>query len=544
MVSGIDPVLAEYRSELEAILSSREFVRSPSLAKLLRYLCEKSFSGQIQEIKEFSIATEVFGRDRDFGEKRDSFVRVEVHRLRKKLQHYYASQGSPRPLQIVIRPGNYQPCFERASIVPDSLVTDALVAPAELVAAPVPDSGDAPNEPNIPPATAAPDAWITGNRRRWLFAGLGFALLIVMARMTITGMSRGQQGEVSKFARKAAGAPPVGALPQPVRILAGSPTERSVDRFGTEWMGDRYFAGGDQNVVRFGSQERAVRHPLILGAPDQTLFRTFRTGDFSYQIPLPPGKYEMRLYFSEVVLTMGDYGEGAENQRVFDVNLNGRPLLPFFDIFSDAGADTADIRIFENVSPEPDGFLRLAFRPVREMAWLNAIELIPNSTGKALPLRIVARNTNYTDRRGSFWGSDRCFVGGRATSDGKEPTGTEDPELFAGQRYGHFSYRLPVAPGKYTLRLLFAETFFGPTNRGKGGVGSRVFNVYCSGLGILKQFDIFKEAGENRAVEKVFHGITPNAQGRIDLMFEPVVNYAIVQAIELTPEDSAAAPQP
>ena len=83
MVSGVDPVLAEYRSELEAVLSSREFVRSPSLAKLLRYLCEKSFSGQLQEIKEFSIATEVFGRDRDFGEKRDSFVRVEVHRLRK-----------------------------------------------------------------------------------------------------------------------------------------------------------------------------------------------------------------------------------------------------------------------------------------------------------------------------------------------------------------------------------------------------------------------------------------------------------------------------
>ena len=531
MVSGIDPVLAEYRSELEAVLSSREFARSPSLAKLLRYLCEKSFSGQIQEIKEFSIATEVFGRDRDFGEKRDSFVRVEVHRLRKKLQHYYASQGSTRPLQIVIRPGNYQPCFERASTAPDPLAIDTLSPPAVLVAAPAPEVGDASNP------------WITRSRRRWLLAGLAFAILIVMARMTITGMIRGQSGEIPKIAAKAAGAPLAGALPQPVRILAGSRTERSVDRFGTEWMGDRYFTGGDQNVVRFGSQERAVRHPTILGAPDQTLFRSFRAGDFSYQIPLPPGKYEMRLYFSEVVLTMGDYGEGAENQRVFDVNLNGRPLLPFFDIFSDAGgADTADIRIFENVSPESDGFLRLAFRPVREMAWLNAIELIPNPTGKALPLRIVAHNTNYTDRNGRFWGSDRYFVGGRATSDGKEPTGTQDPELFAGQRYGHFSYRLPVAQGKYTLRLLFAETFFGPTNRGKGGLGSRVFNVYCSGLGILKQFDIFKEAGENRAVEKVFHGITPNAQGRIDLTFEPVVNYAIVQAIELTPEDSGAVP--
>ena len=57
------------------------------------------------------------------------------------------------------------------------------------------------------------------------------------------------------------------------------------------------------------------------------------------------------------------------------------------------------------------------------------------------------------------------------------------------------------------------------------------------GTEILHQFDILKEAGENRAIEKVFHGITPNAQGRIDLDFEPVVNYAKVQAIELMPDD-------
>jgi hypothetical protein len=106
------------------------------------------------------------------------------------------------------------------------------------------------------------------------------------------------------------------------------------------------------------------------------------------------------------------------------------------------------------------------------------------------------------------------------------------------QRYGHFSYRLQVPPGKYILRLLFAETFFGPSNRGQGGVGSRVFNVYCSGVALLRQFDVFKEAGENRALEKVFHGISANAQGRIELTFEPVTNYAMVQAIELIAEDA------
>jgi hypothetical protein len=237
--------------------------------------------------------------------------------------------------------------------------------------------------------------------------------------------------------------------PVPVRILAGSGVERSVDRFGTEWGGDRYFTGGHQNLVWFGNQERSVRHPIISGAPDQTPFQNFRAGDFSYHIPLAPGKYELRLYFAEVVLRMADSGDGAENQRIFDVNINGSPLLSLFDIFSDAGgADTADIKVFENVSPDQKGFLNLDFRSIREAAWLNAIELIPNDSGRAFPVRIVAKNANYTDRKGQIWGIDRYYIGGKDTSDDKVTAGTGDPDLFAGLRYGHFSYRLPVPQGK------------------------------------------------------------------------------------------------
>src|SRR5215471_17120049 len=136
MVSGMDPALPENRSELEAVLRSKEFIRSPALAKLLEYLCEKTFSGQIQQIKEFSIATEVFGRDPDFGEKRDSFVRVEVHRLRKKLQHYYASEGAGRLVQIVIRPGNYQPCFERVAGTTEPEIPPAIMPAAALTSVP------------------------------------------------------------------------------------------------------------------------------------------------------------------------------------------------------------------------------------------------------------------------------------------------------------------------------------------------------------------------------------------------------------------------
>jgi hypothetical protein len=587
MVPSIEIALPEKRSELEAVLHSREFLRSPALAKLLEYLCEKTFSGNNREIKEFSIATEVFGRDQDFGEKRDSLVRVEVHRLRKKLHRYYATEGADRPVRIVIRSGNYQPDFERVSNLTDGVANGfpnvissetsmpepglPEISPAEQLTAvsPQPAAGldnvgsdlsdglptGFPNAvspetsvpgPNLPEISSAEQLTAlsprpvlgldnVGSENRRFALAMCVAAVLVIATFFIMRFSRSSPGQSPKTQPVALRSPVDAGGSHPVRILAGSAVEHSVDRFGTEWGGDRYFMGGYQDSIRFGNQERSVPHPIILGAPDQTPFRNFRAGQFSYRIPLAAGKYELRLYFAEVVFGMAESGDGAENQRVFDVYMNGKPLLSYFDIFSDAGgADTADIKVFENVSPAPDGFLKLDFRPLRETAWLNAIELIPNDDAHSLPIRIVAKNANYTNRNGQLWEADRYFIGGKNTSDGKLPFGTDDPDLFAGQRYGHFSYRLPVPPGRYKLRLLFAETFFGADNRGKGGIGSRVFNVYCAGVEILHQFDILKEAGENRAYEKVFHGIVPNAQGRIELTFEPVVNYAVVQGIELT----------
>src|SRR3954470_12227838 len=102
MTSNTQILPEERRAALNAVLESKEFVRAPALAKLLAYLCEKTFEGKVHEIKEFSIATEVYGRDLNFGEKRDSVVRVEVSRLRKRLRAYYEQEGAGHTLRIVI----------------------------------------------------------------------------------------------------------------------------------------------------------------------------------------------------------------------------------------------------------------------------------------------------------------------------------------------------------------------------------------------------------------------------------------------------------
>src|SRR5689334_17850694 len=121
-------LLEDRKTALSAVLESKEFSRAPALAKLLKYLCEKTFEGRVHEIKEFSIATEVYGRNENFGEKRDSVVRVEMSRLRKRLVNYYADEGLRQPLRIVIPAGTYAPEFE-------PLTTDVPI-PAELPATP------------------------------------------------------------------------------------------------------------------------------------------------------------------------------------------------------------------------------------------------------------------------------------------------------------------------------------------------------------------------------------------------------------------------
>uniref|UniRef100_Q01RD0 Malectin domain-containing protein n=1 Tax=Solibacter usitatus (strain Ellin6076) TaxID=234267 RepID=Q01RD0_SOLUE len=495
------------KAALTAVLQSKEFTRAPALAKLLKYLCEKTFEGRVHEIKEFSIATEVYGRSENFGEKRDSVVRVEMSRLRKRLVNYYGDEGIGQALRIVIPAGTYAPEFEPTAT--------AVAMPPDLPAA--------------PPSPRGKYALITATAASILLVA---AVAVIVLRAPRPATTPNSQARTSIDRDSGVGF----AVPHPIRILAGSSTDKSVDRFGVEWAGDRYFAGGEQNRWEFGGKEMGVPVRTIRYAPDQLYFRSFRFGNFSYRIPLPEGKYDLRLYFSEVIFLPTEFGDGVENRRIFDVLMNGQPLLSSFDIAADAGgANTAIIRAFSNVSPV-NGYLTLDFRPILSGAWLNAIELIPNNTGRPRPIRIFTRNANFTDHAGSLWELDRYYSGGRQISDGEIVGGTPDPELFLSQRYGNFSYRFPVPSGRYALRLLFAETFFGPHNRGKGGPGSRIFNVASGGVILLHNFEIFKEAGERRSIEKVFHGLVPNAQGQIEVAFEPVVQYAVVNALELTSE--------
>jgi len=61
-----------------------------------------------------------------------------------------------------------------------------------------------------------------------------------------------------------------------------------------------------------------------------------------------------------------------------------------------------------------------------------------------------------------------------------------------------------------------------------------LFDVYCNGVALLKNFDIYSAAGgSDRAIDRTFPGLEPNAQDKFVISFVPVRNYACVNALEV-----------
>jgi Malectin domain len=497
------------KAEYGAVVASGIFPSGSNAARFLDYVCQEYFRGNTA-VTEYAIAVQALGRRADFDPKTDAIVRVEAHRVRKRLHEYYRHEGSSHTLRLTIPVGSHLPAFE-------AVATD----PA------VPQSPNSVNEetgsPPVKKANRPPSSI-----RIVLLAAVtllaGIALVFeVLHREKSTPINKPDVTYSS----------PVSAVTNSsVRIACGR-TDSYVDGLGHTWSGDRDFSGGSA----VGDTYRR-----IFRTGDPTLFLTRREGgSFSYNIPLDQGFYELRLYFAETQYGPDNPGGGGESSRMMTVTANGKPLLTSFDPLSDAGGDnTADERVFEGLSPAADGKLHLVFSetwPNKANAFVNAIALVPNQSEVMQPIRWVASGSSVVDSQSHLWQPAQFHFGGLLRENDQEVTGTEDPALFRSSRFGNFSYAIPVPEGTYTLTLFFDEYWFARLGGDTGGVGSRVFNVYCNGTVLLHNFDILKNTGGSYiAVTRSFQGLNPNAQGKLFLSFVPVRDYATVAALEVASE--------
>ncbi len=98
---------AQFQAEIEKLVASHALHGSESLCKLLRYLGKQAINHPGIPVKEYQIATEVFGRQADFDPQLDSMVRVQAGRLRTKLTEYYSTEGAADRVVVELPKGSY-----------------------------------------------------------------------------------------------------------------------------------------------------------------------------------------------------------------------------------------------------------------------------------------------------------------------------------------------------------------------------------------------------------------------------------------------------
>jgi beta-galactosidase len=134
-------------------------------------------------------------------------------------------------------------------------------------------------------------------------------------------------------------------------------------RFGS----DTYFVGGTAEMISGPRVWGRAPVPIaIAGTSSPEVASTYRTGTFSYRIPVADGSHSVVLTFVEPTLHAGD--------RVFSVLANGQKVVSNLDVSAAAGgALTTYEQRFEVTAR--DGMVILEFRPTKGDAIVSAIEV-------------------------------------------------------------------------------------------------------------------------------------------------------------------------
>ena len=512
----------EERQELKTLLASGILSKAPNLQHFLDFIAERYFTGEAEQVKEYSIAVNALNRPETFDPQSDTIVRVTAHSLRKRLEQYYATQGVDHPVQIQLPAGKYVLRFVRKDkeAIPTPQVLKSTSGPAEPLSENSTIRTDLTPLAHVAPQVAAPP--IAPRFRQWVIWLIGgVTLSTLLAYILVYQVKRPRALGSTSVTGVLPGLPSgqhAAGQDQTLRLLFGDHVGSYFDAAGQTWSANEYCQGG----IPFAHADKDVR-----GSDDPTIFREGREGKFHCRIPAPPGMYQLQVLFAD---TAGD--KEAARQVVFTIN-NGPPQA--VDVVDEAGAnDTAMGKVYAGLRPMQDGFIHLDF--ISDGSFANAAELIPSQSKLGEPIRMLAGPATFRDSEGKSWGPERFFVGGRRTFHPDNLPKTANAKLFEWERYGHFHYALPVVPGReYSVRLYFSEGWFGMSNGGPGGPESRIFDVYCNGTTLLKNFDILRDQ-QNGVVVMESHHVKPTANGTLELYFTPVKNYPLINAIEVDPE--------
>ncbi len=300
------------------------------------------------------------------------------------------------------------------------------------------------------------------------------------------------------------------------------------------------------------SNTNAVVTKYTANAAPQGVYQNERSGTFSYIVQglTPSTQYSGRLHFAEIYFTQ-------ENQRVFNVNIQGQPFLTNFDIVKLAGGPNIALVEPFTATSDKNGNIQIDFfNGPMNAPKVSGVEIVGTGAsgtgsgggGGSTPTDVATIDAGSTVAVNAYV-ADTGFSGGSTYAPGQTVSnagvaGAAPAAVYATARQGAFSYTIPglTKGGVYTVNLHFAELYFPAAQK-------RKFNVSINNASVLADFDIFAAAGNKQyqAVVESFPNITADpTTGNIVITFSRgSLDQPMVNAIEvLTGSSSSSASTP
>ncbi|NNE58186.1 MAG: hypothetical protein HKN36_08780 [Hellea sp.] len=99
-ITDFSSCASEIDTHVELLKQDELFNRSRKLCRLLDYLWAELLAGRASKLKAYSIALDVFDKDETFDAQKNTIVRVQMGKLRKRLAHYYAKSDCDFKMEI------------------------------------------------------------------------------------------------------------------------------------------------------------------------------------------------------------------------------------------------------------------------------------------------------------------------------------------------------------------------------------------------------------------------------------------------------------
>lgn len=364
---GADP---EQPESLRRLLESRAFEKTPALRALLTYLWQH----RGESISEYAIATEALGRTPGFDARTDATVRVQISRLRQRLEKFYEEEGKDAEERIAIPLGSHQIQIEHVQAAATSL-------PERSPILFVRDESGRPRR-------------VT--RRLTLVLGSAIAILLAVCGIQTRLLLKGRQASAATAGQGTAWFwKSFFGNGQPTRIVLPTPTFFSFQRSGGAAKSTVMYR--DTEVNEFAGGRNSPIYQMLerrLGAPSLADNYTVTSDTFA---SVRLARYLDRFALQTTVESSANAPlEALDTDNVIAIGTWGTltPLKPYLDRMDfELGPHEDFVRIKNPAPGEPSLIEEVTESPDRGI-WPGVIALLPGRGGRTHLLILASRHTS------------------------------------------------------------------------------------------------------------------------------------------------------